>query len=412
MENFIHRSFPSKILIFGEYTVLNGGSALAIPYKRYEGKWEKAEETTLDGFFDYLLGLEGVHSHRVELAKKERWQFVSSIPEGYGLGSSGALSAAAFDAFFSPVRTLDELKDKVSLIESYFHGQSSGLDPLTCYTHKAIHSKARHLSQLNALSLPPQIHLYDSGISREGKSLITAYNDRLSHDDKFKQIVTELSQFNDQIISDLIARKDISKAFREISFIQFNHFKEMIPDSMVALWKRGLADESYYMKLSGAGGGGVFLVWVVDEAKTYPDFQKIEWQNAMDIMKLYRYQLWLGKFKSKEICDAFFREKIGADYEDETIPLSPFVGSQGARWVDHDFLEHSFSETNVLQFLKGSTYARLLELNYPEVRMEDYNVYVLCGEEELPNPISVDHADYKLDYIGLIEYNYSMHGRI
>ena len=413
-ENFYHRKFPAKLLLFGEYTVINGGSALAIPYNRYEGQWVEAEETSLEGFFNYLLGLDGVHSDRVKQAIEERWQFVSSIPMGYGLGSSGALSAAAFDAFFPPVRTLEELKDKVAVIESYFHGQSSGLDPLTCYTLKATRSEAGHLSQLNGFTLPPQLHLYDSGLTRNGKPLIKYYNDRVNNEEEFAKVVSELSGFNDQIISDLIAKKDISKAFREISFIQFNHFKEMIPESVVSLWKKGLVDESYYMKLSGAGGGGAFLVWIADETKPYPNFEKIAWQRStMDLMKMHKQHIWLGKFESKEIFKAFFQEKMGEDYEDETIPLSPFVGSQGALWVDHDFLESAYSEKNVMQYLnEGSTNRRLLDINYPEVPLENYNVYVLCSVEEIGNAQSVEHADYTLDYIGVLEYNYSMHGRI
>ena len=68
--------------------------------------------------------------------------FDSSIPQGYGVGSSGALVAAVYDKYaFGKITVLENLtKEKLlhlkavfSLMESFFHGKSSGLDPLNSY---------------------------------------------------------------------------------------------------------------------------------------------------------------------------------------------------------------------------------------------------------------------------------------
>src|SRR5690606_29823162 len=68
--------------------------------------------------------------------------FDSSIPQGYGVGSSGALVAAIYDKYANNKITVLEnltrekllqLKAVFSQMESFFHGKSSGLDPLNSY---------------------------------------------------------------------------------------------------------------------------------------------------------------------------------------------------------------------------------------------------------------------------------------
>ena len=68
--------------------------------------------------------------------------FDSSIPQGYGIGSSGALVASIYDQYAEDKITILEnltrdkllnLKAIFSLMESFFHGKSSGLDPLNSY---------------------------------------------------------------------------------------------------------------------------------------------------------------------------------------------------------------------------------------------------------------------------------------
>src|SRR5699024_1889521 len=68
--------------------------------------------------------------------------FDSSIPQGYGIGSSGALVAAIYDKYATNKITIlenltrDKLNKRKAIfgeMESFFHGQSSGLDPLNSY---------------------------------------------------------------------------------------------------------------------------------------------------------------------------------------------------------------------------------------------------------------------------------------
>src|SRR5690606_37070727 len=68
--------------------------------------------------------------------------FDSSIPQGYGVGSSGALVAAIYDEYAQDKITVLEnltrdkllkLKKIFGEMESFFHGKSSGLDTLNSY---------------------------------------------------------------------------------------------------------------------------------------------------------------------------------------------------------------------------------------------------------------------------------------
>lgn len=265
----MNKQFPAKLLLFGEYTIINGSAALAMPLKKYTGRWlEKKgkgkENNDLVPFFVHLKTLPDADTKLLDEAIRKGWVFESSIPLGYGLGSSGALSAAAYDSFFvkedkSPLDLID-LKNTLGTIESYFHGQSSGLDPLTSYTQKAILIKNGLTQIAPPFALPNALHLYDSQMSREGRPLIAHYLESIKTNKAFVKANEQLKELNGLIIDELLNSQDINETFIKISQLQFQYFKPMIPESIAKRWQKGLAEERYYMKLSGAGGGGYFLV--------------------------------------------------------------------------------------------------------------------------------------------------------
>ncbi len=254
--------YPAKVLLFGEYTIINGGSALAIPLNTYGGNWVRHnEDTGLLNFFEYLRDLSDVDQKLVEQAISENWLFQSNIPMGCGIGSSGALTAATYDALFiKNIQAPTEIKHKLSEIESFFHGRSSGMDPLTSYLNSPILVRREEVELIDKLPDLDQLYLYDSGRKRNSKPLIEYYQMMIDADTSFKNAVLALSRFNDRIIQELIQKQDISRTFKEISEIEYEHFSRMIPNELKTIWKAGLDSDQYYMKLSGAGGGGFFLV--------------------------------------------------------------------------------------------------------------------------------------------------------
>ncbi|MFN5236819.1 MAG: mevalonate kinase, partial [Bacteroidota bacterium] len=142
------RTYPSKLLLFGEHILLQGGSALAIPLHRFSGFWQP-EGTPLPAEIMAKLRLFANSTHLDSIDHLDAGRFASElelglslqsdIPVGYGLGSSGALCAAVYDRYCtSKTDDLAELKLIFSGMESFFHGSSSGIDPLTSYLDKPL----------------------------------------------------------------------------------------------------------------------------------------------------------------------------------------------------------------------------------------------------------------------------------
>src|SRR5690554_3017352 len=150
--------FYSKILLFGEYGIIKDSKGLSIPYNFYNGalKIDKhhtvsthKSNASLKRFADYLENLQSENPELVSFdmqALKNDIEaglyFDSSIPQGYGVGSSGALVAAIYDKYAKDKITVLEnlnrnkllvLKKIFGRMESFFHGTSSGLDPLNSY---------------------------------------------------------------------------------------------------------------------------------------------------------------------------------------------------------------------------------------------------------------------------------------
>ena len=147
--------FYSKILLFGEYGIIKDSKGLSIPYSFYNGALKKDNELSeaaaksnnnLKRFVAHLEQIDAdlVQFDIAELKKdvEEGMYFDSSIPQGYGVGSSGALVAAIYDKYADDKITVLEnltrdkllkLKAIFSEMESFFHGKSSGLDPLNSY---------------------------------------------------------------------------------------------------------------------------------------------------------------------------------------------------------------------------------------------------------------------------------------
>src|SRR6218665_1810959 len=115
------KSYAAKVLLLGEYTILSGSKALALPYNELNGRWSFEQNDTQECELSHKSLKEFVDkskstsidrdSMRVEL-EKGLW-FDSSIPHGFGLGSSGAVIAAIYDRFGKPSHVID--KDKIEL---------------------------------------------------------------------------------------------------------------------------------------------------------------------------------------------------------------------------------------------------------------------------------------------------------
>lgn len=261
--------FYSKLLLFGEYTIIGGGNALSMPLRDFSGHWTKsALKSDLLPFFEHLDTLEGYNGSTISQAKAENWIFEADIPQGYGLGSSGALTAAAFDAFYKE-KDLEKIfiRKALASAESFFHGSSSGLDPMTSYFNKPILVKEDKVTVLDKIDIGHSFLLIDSEKERDSKTLINWFNAKKESTPQFKVALERLNELNQIAIDSILCSNTagIEKAMKEISTLQFNYFKKLIPDHIIETWSKGLSEDSYYLKLSGAGGGGYFLAYGANE---------------------------------------------------------------------------------------------------------------------------------------------------
>ena len=114
--------FYAKILLFGEYGIIKDSKGLAIPFNSYKGALKTAQNLTgeakksnesLNIFYNYLKNLDTeLVSFDLDSLKEDissGMYFDSSIPQGYGIGSSGALVASIYDKY---------AKDKITVLEN------------------------------------------------------------------------------------------------------------------------------------------------------------------------------------------------------------------------------------------------------------------------------------------------------
>ena len=193
--------------------------------------------------------------------------FQSNIPTGYGLGSSGAVVAAVYDRYCMDKETdLFLLKNKLGAMESFFHGKSSGIDPLVSFVQKSLLIDNNFIKKIEAplLTHPSDDYcffLLDTNKKRSAKPLIQWFTER-SLDNYFIKIIEEqLLVFNKSAIESLL-ENDAENLFGQmhgISDFQFRYFPPMIPSEIRAAWLDGLASDFFKIKLCGAGGGGFML---------------------------------------------------------------------------------------------------------------------------------------------------------
>lgn len=299
--------FYAKILLFGEYGIIKDSKGLSIPYNYYKGALRmdnSTAETAVQSnkkLQDFAKHLATVDTHLVQfdldrltadLAKG--MYFDSSIPQGYGVGSSGALVAAIYDRYALEKITVLEnltqtklttLKTIFAAMESFFHGKSSGLDPLNSFLSLPImiHSK----SEIEPTGIPSQsqhgkaaVFLLDSGMTSKTAPLVSIFLDNFEAPAFRKMMKDEFIALSDRCIEHFLSG-NIASLFsdvKKLSSVVLQHFSPMIPKRFLSIWKKGLETNAYYLKLCGSGGGGYILGFTQDlpKAKALLSDHKLE----------------------------------------------------------------------------------------------------------------------------------------
>jgi len=288
--------FYAKILLFGEYGIIKDAKGLSIPYNFYKGalkisdtKNKKAQSSNqkLSEFVDFLEQINStlvtfnIKQLREDLAKG--LYFDSSIPQGYGIGSSGALVAAIYDRYANNRITILEnltrdkllkLKEIFAQMESFFHGKSSGLDPLNSFLSLPILIHSKDVLEPTGIPSQPQagkgaVFLIDSGSMGETAPMVNLFMQNMESPSFRKMIKEQFISYSDNCVEHFL-KGDVKSLFgdlKRLSKTVLTHFKPMIPEQFHSLWKTGIDTNAYYLKLCGSGGGGYILGFTEDISK-------------------------------------------------------------------------------------------------------------------------------------------------
>ncbi len=288
--------FYSKILLFGEYGIIKDSKGLSIPYNFFKGALKSTDDPSeeakksnesLRKFVAYLAELSRNEPSLVtfdlqalEHDVADGMYFDSSIPQGYGVGSSGALVAAIYETYAQDKITVLEnltrekllkLKQIFARMESFFHGKSSGLDPLNSYLSLPILINSQ--DNIESTSIPSQntegkgaVFLLDSGITGETAPMVQIFMEKMKSEGFRSMLKNQFIKHTDACVEDFVNGniKSLFGNIKQLSHVVLDNFKPMIPAKFHQLWKQGIDTNEYYLKLCGSGGGGYILGFTQD----------------------------------------------------------------------------------------------------------------------------------------------------
>jgi len=294
-----NRYYASKLLLFGEYAIIFNSMALATPFRKFKGtlniqkdtgKNQQSSNLILKEFTDYMV------QHHISFLDLEKLvadidkglAFKSNIPPSYGLGSSGALCAAIYDNYRINKNlekgNLFNIRKELALMESFFHGNSSGVDPLVSLINQNILLLDKEKIDIihinwNKLFSSILVFLIDTGQTGDTGPLVKWFVEHADNHYEKKELKRHLIDYTNLSINAFINYSldvfmDIT---HQLSTFQLNMMEPMIPESHKHIWRQGLEKKLFSLKLCGSGGGGYLLGFakatkkkqVTEELKAY-----------------------------------------------------------------------------------------------------------------------------------------------
>ena len=281
------RAYYSKIILFGEYSMIFDATALMVPLKKFSAHWQFSDDSksgravasngSLRKFCQhlscntFLSQLVDVKSFSSDL---DKGLFLpSNVPTGYGLGSSGTLVAAVFDRYaLQRIADLMELKKIFGLMESFFHGSSSGIDPLQCYLGKPFRiSSDKGVELLDDAFLKKNIHvcLIDTKIKSNTKPLVEYFKQQRENADYLNRFQQNYVPLVKSCIDSLVTSKNEAffASLKQLTKGQLEFLNPMITENTLDLFSTDF-DFHFGVKISGSGGGGYVLGFTDDMVLT------------------------------------------------------------------------------------------------------------------------------------------------
>ena len=281
-------TFSSKVLLFGEHIINKGARGLAIPSDLYSGYlcFENLNDAkyiesnnTLQKLATFIISNDAIQkqldTNQLLTDIEEGLIFESNIPIGYGMGSSGALVAAIVKHYGKEKilkADLQTQKQYLASIESFFHGKSSGLDPIVSFINEPLLVSDTHTERVALKDKKKQfieVSLIDTGISRSTSKWVNIFLKRAQISPFDKVLESSYKPANELCIDSFLSNQYLPfwKSLKIISQLQYDYLTDFIPKPFHEKWKDGLRYNEFYLKICGAGGGGFMLCFSKAEAR-------------------------------------------------------------------------------------------------------------------------------------------------
>ena len=280
-----------------------GSEALLIPYYSAFGEWNSVinrpsergfeSNASIRKFYDYLREHEEfriLDLRRFDMELNAGLFFDSTIPLGYGVGSSGALVAAIFDRYkLIEINDIPKLKDFLAKMESFFHGSSSGMDPLQCYLGKPFilsqqttdNGQQSSFTMLDDDFISDDIHIFliDTKIKSPTAPLVEKFKELRKDSSYLDKFDNEYVPIVSKCIKSLTDKKDdeFYEHLSQLSKLQIELLSHTIPEETRKFFLTDIKKDGFQVKLCGAGGGGFLLGFTKDIEKTNNYWQNTEY---------------------------------------------------------------------------------------------------------------------------------------
>jgi mevalonate kinase len=260
------------------------GAKLAFPAEDSNQSVAGPSNLSLRKFAGYLTDLTacGVLPACLDLERLHRdlgrgMYLDSTIPQHYGLGSSGAVCAAVLSVYGKlshpgwPL-SLADLRTFFGGMESFFHGTSSGVDPLTILMGEPLvirdgeYLRPGRTGRWTRNAIIP--FLIDSGRASLTGPHVSYFYDRMKDNGYRKVFMEDYIPLLNRAVEQWLEGKLQADTITEISLAQQVCLKPMIPGEFQKVWKAGINTGLYACKLCGSGGGGMILGFTGDLEET------------------------------------------------------------------------------------------------------------------------------------------------
>ena len=293
----MRQTFHSKIILFGEYSMIFDATALMIPLRLFKAEWkmnpaldqpgEQASNKSIRKFRQYLANDEELSSlfdfQRFDDDLDKGIFLDSDVPSGYGLGSSGTLTAAVYQRY--ALRATDDLlalKGILGKMESCFHGSSSGIDPLQCYLNRPFKITSTGVTLLPEGFVPADIHVFlaDTGIKSNTKPLVQYFKEKRKDSKYLDAFQSDYVPCVTACIDQLIAgqKEAFFASLRQLTEAQMRFLRPMITDNTIDLFLEK-PDFRFGVKVLGSGGGGYVLGFTdeVEQTRAFMEGYELIW---------------------------------------------------------------------------------------------------------------------------------------